>query len=74
MKETHDIYEEMRELFCRETGMTLHPGSEMAIRLYTMATQVYGLYVQNKWTLEQCLGWMSGRFHRPRFRLIFRFN
>lgn len=54
MKEIHEIYEEMRELFCRETGMTLHPGSEMAIRLYAMATQVYGLYVQNQWTLDQC--------------------
>lgn len=54
MKNITEIYEEMRELFGRETGMTLHPGSEMAIRLYAIAAQLYGLYVQNKWTLEQC--------------------
>lgn len=54
MKEINEIYEEMREAFCRETGMTLHSGSEMAIRMYAMATQIYGLYAQNSWTLQQC--------------------
>lgn len=54
MKSITEIYEEMRELFGQETGVTLHPGSEMAVRLYAIAAQLYGLYVQNKWTLEQC--------------------
>lgn len=54
MKSITEIYEEMRELFGQETGMTLHPGSEMAVRLYAIAAQIYGLYAQNKWTLEQC--------------------
>lgn len=54
MKTVTEIYSEMRELFCKESGMALHEGSEMAVRLYAFAAQIYGLYTQNSWTLEQC--------------------
>ncbi len=54
MKTVEELYQQMCEIFARETGMRLHDGSEMAVRFYTMATQLHGLYVQNEWTLTQC--------------------
>lgn len=49
-----EIYQEMKEAFATETGVTINDGGEMAIRFYTLASQIYGLYVQNAWTLNQC--------------------
>jgi len=54
LKTATEIYTEMLEHFTKESGMTLHEGSEMAVRLYAFAAQIYGLYTQNSWTLEQC--------------------
>ena len=34
--------------------MTLEESSEMAVRFYALAAQIYSLYVQNQWTLRQC--------------------
>lgn len=49
-----EIYQEMLRCFEEEAGITLQGSSEMAVRLYALAAQVYGLYVQNQWTLTQC--------------------
>lgn len=49
-----EIYQQMRDCFVQETGLELHETGETAVRLYTLASQVYGLYVQNEWTLKQC--------------------
>lgn len=54
MKTVDEIYREMLAVFTRETGMTLHESSEMAVRFYALAAQIYGLYQQNQWTLAQC--------------------
>ncbi len=53
-KTVEEIYGEMRALFQQETGISLRETSEMAVRFYAVATQIYGLYVQNRWTLAQC--------------------
>ena len=44
----------MCAVFAGETGMTLNDTSEMAVRLYALAAQIYGLYAQNQWTQNQC--------------------
>ena len=54
IKTVEEIYGEMRELFQQETGVSIRETSEMAVRFYAVATQIYGLYVQNRWTLTQC--------------------
>jgi uncharacterized phage protein gp47/JayE len=54
VKTVDEIFEEMLGVFTKETGMSLHKGSEMAVRLYAFAAQIYGLYLQNEWTLRQC--------------------
>lgn len=53
-KTVDDIYQEMLACFEKESGITLQGGCEMAVRLYAFAAQIYGLYVQNEWTLKQC--------------------
>lgn len=54
MKTIDEIYQDMRSLFALETGVQLSDSGEMAVRLHTLATEIYGLYVQNQWTLTQC--------------------
>ncbi len=54
MKSVSQIYEQMREAWVRETGTPLEETGELSLRLYTLATELYGLYVQNHWTLLQC--------------------
>jgi uncharacterized phage protein gp47/JayE len=54
MKTTEEIYGEIRAVFTAETGMELRQTDEMAVRLYAVAAQIAGLYLQNQWTLTQC--------------------
>ncbi len=49
-----EIYEQMVDLFQEETGLTLSGGGDMAVRLYAVASQIYGLYVQADWVNRQC--------------------
>ena len=49
-----EIYQEMVQAVQRETGLTLAGDGDMAVRLYAVAAQVYGLYVQADWVGRQC--------------------
>ena len=49
-----EIYQEMVQDVQRETGLTLAGDGDMAVRLYAVAAQVYGLYVQADWVGRQC--------------------
>lgn len=53
MKTAEEIYQEMTEVFARQTGMETVAG-EAAVRLYALAAQVYGLYAELDWTRKQC--------------------
>ena len=54
MKTVDEIYREMADRFAQETGMELAGTGEMAVRLYALAAQVYGLYQESAWTRKQC--------------------
>lgn len=54
MKTVEEIYGEMAERFTQETGMEVNGTGEMAVRLYALAAQVYGLFEENEWTKKQC--------------------
>ncbi|WP_297210160.1 baseplate J/gp47 family protein [uncultured Flavonifractor sp.] len=49
-----EIYNQMAALFQQETGLTLSGGGDMAVRLYAVASQIYGLYTQADWVNRQC--------------------
>ena len=53
MKTAEELYQEMTEVFARQTGMEAVAG-EAAVRLYALAAQVYGLYAELDWTRKQC--------------------
>lgn len=44
----------MLAVFARETGMLPEGTGELAVRLYALAAQVYGLYQEAEWTRRQC--------------------
>ena len=54
MKTTEEIYREMMDRFARETGMEPDGTGELAVRMYALAAQVYGLYQEAEWTRRQC--------------------
>ena len=54
MKTTEEIYREMMDCFARETGMESDGTGELAVRMYALAAQVYGLYQEAEWTRRQC--------------------
>ena len=54
MKTVEEIYREMMETFAGETGLEPDGTSELAVRMYALAAQVYGLYAENAWTRRQC--------------------
>ena len=54
MKTIDEIYQEMLELFRRETGAGATGVGDLEVRLYAVAAQVYGLYVQGEWLSRQC--------------------
>ncbi len=54
MKTVDEIYREMVDRVALETGITPEGTGEMAVRLYALAAQIYGLYEENAWTCRQC--------------------
>ena len=48
MKTAEELYQEMTEVFARQTGMGAVAG-EAAVRMYALAEQVYGLYAVLDW-------------------------
>ena len=54
MKTVEEIYREMMDRFSQETGMEPNGTGEMAVRMYALAAQVYGLYEELAWTCRQC--------------------
>lgn len=49
-----EIYQEMLDCFARRTGMDTEGSCDLAARMYAVAAQVYGLYVQADWVKRQC--------------------
>lgn len=63
MKTVDEIYQEMMAAFAGETGMEASRSSDLAVRLYAVAAQVYGLYVQADWVRRQCFPqWAEGEY------------
>lgn len=54
MKTVEEIYQEMLAVFAQETGMEPDGTGELAVRMYALAAQVYGLYQEAAWTKRQC--------------------
>ena len=54
MKTVEEIYDEMLGVFRRETGAEASAVSDLSVKLYAVAAQVYGLYVQMEWLSRQC--------------------
>lgn len=54
MKTIEEIYEEMLSVFREETGAEASAVSDLSVRLYAVAAQVYGLYAQADWLSRQC--------------------
>jgi len=54
MKTVEEIYEEMMAVFRRETGAEGTAASDLSVKLYAVAAQIYGLYAQAEWLARQC--------------------
>ena len=53
MKTIDEIYREMLACFGEETGLEPREGTDLSARMYTLAAQVYALYVQADWVARQ---------------------
>lgn len=53
MKTVDQIYQEMLACFGGKTGLEPREGCDLSARLYALAAQVYGLYVQAEWVVRQ---------------------
>ena len=49
-----EIYQGLASEFQAQTGQTAGSSSELAVRFYAVAAQIYSLYVQAEWTRRQC--------------------
>lgn len=49
-----EIYQGLAAEFQAQTGKTAGSSSELAVRFYAVAAQIYSLYVQGEWTRRQC--------------------
>lgn len=54
MKTIEEIYDEMLAVFRTETGAEASAVSDLSVKLYAVAAQVYGLYSQAEWLSKQC--------------------
>lgn len=54
MMTLEEIYQELAAQFQARTGQTAGSSSELAVRFYAVAAQIYGLYLQAEWTRRQC--------------------
>lgn len=65
MKTIEEIYDEMLSVFRTETGAEASAVSDLSVRLYAVAAQIYGLYAQVDWLSKQCFpqtaqaGWLD---------------
>lgn len=49
-----EIYQGLAGEFQNQTGRTAGGSSELAVRFYAVAAQLYSLYVQGEWVRRQC--------------------
>lgn len=49
-----EIYQGLAAEFQAQTGQTAGGSSELAVRFYAVAAQIYSLYAQAEWTRRQC--------------------
>ena len=49
-----EIYQGLAAQFQAQTGQSAGGNSELAVRFYAVAAQLYSLYVQAEWTRRQC--------------------
>ncbi len=49
-----EIYQDLAARFQAQTGQAAGGSSELAVRFYAVAAQLYSLYVQAEWTRRQC--------------------
>lgn len=49
-----EIYQGLASEFQSQTGQSAGGSSELAVRFYAVAAQIYSLYVQAEWTRRQC--------------------
>lgn len=49
-----EIYQGLAAEFQTRTGQAAGSSSELAVRFYAVAAQIYALYVQGEWTRRQC--------------------
>ena len=49
-----NIYQGLAAEFQVQTGKTAGSSSELAVRFYAVAAQIYSLYVHGEWTRRQC--------------------
>ena len=54
MKTVEEIYEEMLGVFRQETGAEASTVSDLSVKLYAVAAQIWGLYSQAEWLSRQC--------------------
>lgn len=54
MKTMEEIHSELLASYGKHTGMTPVANSEISIRLYAVASQMYALYAQGEWIGRQC--------------------
>ena len=53
MKTIEEIYQELLRSFGARTGLEPRSGTDLSARMYALAAQVYGLYVQAEWVVRQ---------------------
>lgn len=53
MKTIEEIYQELMASFGERTGLEPRGGTDLSARMYALAAQVYGLYVQADWVVRQ---------------------
>ena len=49
-----EIYQDLAAVFQERTGQSAAGSSELAVRFYAVAAEIYSLYVQAEWTRRQC--------------------
>ena len=54
MTSLEEIYQGLAAQFQTQTGQSAGSSSELAVRFYAVAAQLYSLYVQAEWTRRQC--------------------
>lgn len=54
MRTVEEIYQDLAARFAQRTGLAAAGDSDLAVRFYAVAAQIYSLYVQAEWTRKQC--------------------